>query len=240
MRKHTNSSIFLAVTCLAVALCVLLLGQHERVWKPKLISENFKPNHELQVVSSKSMQREIQVKSTKSKKQETKPEQYFHHNSNFTKEDFVKGATKWILSNTNADADTARRIAAQAWTKKHGMLLLAMAMVESEFRPHLKHANNYGLCQVSTVHLAGEEQRRVKKMGYKNMRDCGVSSASDLFDINRNLCAADAIFDRVFVEANRNPRNALVKYNANPRLKYKYSAKVWRKYKDLEKTIKNI
>lgn len=164
---------------------------------------------------------------------------YIRH-QDLPKDAFLEGVTAWLRKNTSADEKTAKTIAREAWRRKNGLLLVAMASVESDARPGLKHANNYGLCQVSTVHLDPSEMARVEKIGHRSLRNCGVSSRHDLFDVGRNLCAADAIFERILSEAGGDAKTALVNYNANPRHKYRYRTKVWKRYKDLRRTVKGL
>ena len=141
---------------------------------------------------------------------------------------------KWLMKTTDINRKLADRIVKAANEYRHGDLLLAMLTIESDARPNLKYANNYGLCQVSTVHFDKEEQRRVKKMGFKSIADCGVHSASDLFDIRKNICAANAIFERILKESGGNYALALKKYNANPRQKERYSRRVMKRYQELK------
>lgn len=147
-------------------------------------------------------------------------------------------AGEWLVRETGAKRELADKIAEKASGFKHGLALLAILEVESDARPALKYGNNYGLCQISTVHLDGKEQNRVKKLGYKSVGDCGVRSASDLFDIEKNLCSANAVFDRILNECGGNYKKAFKKYNANPRFREKYSVRVMQNYKKLSDMVK--
>lgn len=150
---------------------------------------------------------------------------------------FVKEGAKWLSESTGASGNLTRKIAESAWETRHAPLLLAMISVESDARPKLRHANNYGLCQVSTVHLARDEVRRAEKSGEGSVRRCGVSRAHDLFDIDKNLCAADLIFHRAYEKENGDARRALSRYNGNKRHKDSYSRKVWKRYRDFARKI---
>lgn len=157
----------------------------------------------------------------------------YHVNSWNDDKSNVQSKKEWLMSVTDVSNKTAEKIVVTANKYEHGDLLLAMMTVESDARPNLKYANNYGLCQVSTVHFAKEEQDRVNKMGFSAIRDCGVYTVNDLYDINKNICSANAIFSRILKESNNNYRLALKRYNANPRLKEQYSRKVMNRYFDL-------
>lgn len=146
-----------------------------------------------------------------------------------------KTKQEWLVDKTGAKEEIAARIVRETRNYEHGDLLLAILSVESDARPNLKHGNNYGLCQVSTVHFGKEEQKRLRKLGHKTIRDCGVHSPADLYDIRKNICAANSIFERILKNADGDYAQALRNYNANPKHKYKYSRKVMRRYKEIKK-----
>lgn len=146
-----------------------------------------------------------------------------------------KTRQEWLVGKTGTKKDIAEKIVSATKKYDHGDLLLALLTVESDARPNLKRANNYGLCQVSTVHFGAEEQKRIRRLGYKTIKDCGVRSPDDLYDIGKNICAANAIFERILKEADGNYALALKKYNANPRHKHRYSRKVMRRYREIQR-----
>lgn len=153
--------------------------------------------------------------------------------SEMRKRIFIDRGSAWLVKKTGVAKPLAQSIAKSAFELQHGQILLAMLTVESDARPDLKYGNNYGLCQVSDVHLEKKEMERVEKNGYKSLRECGVHRPRDLFDVKKNLCAADAVFGRIYKENGGDLKKALVKYNANPRHKHKYSREVERRYREL-------
>ena len=154
-----------------------------------------------------------------------------------TKEPAKAGKTRqeWLVGKTGTKKDIAEKIVSATKKYDHGDILLALLTVESDARPNLKRANNYGLCQVSTVHFGASEQKRIRRLGFKTIKDCGVHSPNDLYDIGKNICAANAIFERILKEADGNYALALKKYNANPRHKHRYSRKVMRRYREIQR-----
>lgn len=140
----------------------------------------------------------------------------------------------WLTEKYNTPHHIAEKIAHNAQKLRHGLLLVAVMTVESDVRPHLKYANNYGLCQVSDVHLQPHEQKRIQKSRWTSMRDCRVFSVKDLYDIEKNMCAANAIMERLYDMSNGDIKKTLLRYNANERLKYGYKRKVLQRYQDLQ------
>ena len=139
----------------------------------------------------------------------------------------------WLIKRYKVDRVVAEAISAEAEDLEHGMMLVAILSVESKGDPKAKLANNYGLCQISDVHFEPEEMKRIRQSNYPSLEDCGIENTKDLFDIAKNMCAANAVFDRLYRTSKGSARTALINYNANDRLKYDYQRKVLSNYRSL-------
>lgn len=243
---------FTILFCLAIAACAGWLSSifSDSQKKPKIIETGFnytepelrvveKSKYLLENVREKDMKQPVLSSLQKRNKPLVKKE-----NLSFDKPIgkinaslFQRAGSEWLVQNTRMNEREADNVARLASRYAHGPLLLAMLSVESDGRASLKYGNNYGLCQVSTVHLAKDEAARVKKLGHTSVRDCGANSPRDLFDPAVNLCAANAVFDRIYQESGRDCHRALVNYNANPRHKYAYAGKVMRKYNEILRLV---
>jgi hypothetical protein len=87
--------------------------------------------------------------------------------------------------------------------------------------------------QVSEVHLQKNEIQRLDRHPvYKPVTVCGVSSVRDLYDIPKNICAADIILSRLQEECDGDLWRAVSRYNASKNRK-EYVEKVRIQYKTL-------
>jgi hypothetical protein len=108
-------------------------------------------------------------------------------------------------------------------------------MVESEAKANTRTADNHGLMQVSEVHLQKNEIKRLDRHPvFKPVTVCGVSSVRDLYDIPKNICAADIILSRFQEECDGDLWRAVSRYNASKNRK-EYVEKVRGQYKILQK-----
>lgn len=156
---------------------------------------------------------------------------------NIEQSDIEKKASKWLVKRLRIEEDLAKEIAFHAMELEHGLALLAILCQESSGDPLAKLGNNYGLCQISTIHLDPREIKRLKNTPFESIDVCGIEKPADLYDIGKNMCAANIVFNRIYTENNNNFKKALINYNANDRHKYVYSNKVSNYYASLAKHI---
>jgi hypothetical protein len=132
-----------------------------------------------------------------------------------------------------ASQNEAQQIVQCVRSSRYSVLLLAIMMVESEAKADTRTADNHGLMQVSEVHLQKNEIKRLDRHPvYKPVSVCGVTKVQDLYDIPKNICAADIILSRLQEECDGDIWRAVTRYNASKNRK-SYIKKVKEQYETL-------
>jgi hypothetical protein len=113
----------------------------------------------------------------------------------------------------NVRQPLAYELARRAAGSEHGLMVLSIMAVESDFRPDLIHGGNqYGLGQIHAVHLGRQEIKSARLAGRPTLPDaCGIKSLSDLLDVENNFCATETIFGNL-LSRRKHPDAALKDY----------------------------
>jgi hypothetical protein len=116
--------------------------------------------------------------------------------------------------------------------RPHGEILMAMAIVESDLNAKDKTANNYGLLQLSDVHLNKSEIARLERNSELQRQSlktvCDIGAVSDLYDVDKNLCGAAYLLS-YYYRMQGDIVKAIELYNASPH-KDRYARKVVNTY----------